>query len=396
MNFQREITNNIFSIGAIDWDRRLFDELIPLPDGTSYNAYLIRGSEKIALIDTVDPTKKDVLLNNLKSLNVEKVDYIIANHAEQDHSGSIPWVLEVFPDAKVICSEKCKEMLVDLLLIPENSFITVSDGETLSLGYRTLEFISFPWVHWPETILTYLREDKILFPCDLFGSHIAGSDLFVIDKVSVYEAAKRYFAEIMMPFRNLISNKFERIEALDINMIAPSHGPIYKEPNFIIKAYKEWISEKVSNKVIIAYVSMHGSTRKMVEYMTGALIERGITVKQFDLIQSDIGKIAIELVDAATIIIGSPTLLGGAHPYTIFAAHLVNALRPKLKYASIIGSYSWGGRMVEQIKGMLPAFRGELLEPVIARGYPKEEDFKALDSLADTILEKHKDQGIAG
>ncbi len=396
MNFQREITNNIFSIGAIDWDRRLFDELIPLPDGTSYNAYLIRGSEKVALIDTVDPTKKDVLLNNLKSLNVEKVDYIIANHAEQDHSGSIPWVLEVFPDAKVICSEKCKEMLVDLLLIPENSFITVSDGETLSLGYRTLEFISFPWVHWPETILTYLREDKILFPCDLFGSHIAGSDLFVIDKASVYEAAKRYFAEIMMPFRNLISNKFERIEALDINMIAPSHGPIYKEPNFIIKAYKEWISEKVSNKVIIAYVSMHGSTRKMVEYMTGALIERGITVKQFDLIQSDIGKIAIELVDAVTIIIGSPTLLGGAHPYTIFAAHLVNALRPKLKYASIIGSYSWGGRMVEQIKGMLPAFRGELLEPVIARGYPKEEDFKALDSLADTILEKHKDQGIAG
>jgi len=396
MNFQREITSDIFSVGAIDWDRRLFDELIPLPDGTSYNAYLIKGDEKIALIDTVDPTKKDVLLNNLKSLNVEKIDYIIANHAEQDHSGSIPQVLEVFPDAKVVCSEKCKEMLIDLLLIPENSFITVSDGETLSLGNKTLEFISFPWVHWPETILTYLREDKILFPCDLFGSHIAGSDLFVIDKDSVYEAAKTYFAEIMMPFRNLISNKFERIEALDINMIAPSHGPIYKEPDFIIKAYKEWISEKVSNKVIIAYVSMHGSTRKMVEYMTDALIERNITVKQFDLIRSDIGKIAIELVDAATIIICSPTLLGGAHPYTIFAAHLVNALRPKLKYASIIGSYSWGGRMVEQIKGMLPAFRGELLEPVVAKGHPKEEDFKALDNLADTILEKHKDQGIAG
>lgn len=390
MKHPMEIAKNIFSLGAIDWDRRLFDELIPLPDGTSYNAYLIKGSEKIALIDTVDSAKKDILMENLKALNIEKIDYIIANHAEQDHSGSIPFVLEAYPDAKVVCSDKCKNMLIDLLPIAENKFMIVGDSEKLSLGDRTLEFISFPWVHWPETILTYLNEDKILFSCDLFGSHIATSDLFTTDKATVYEAAKRYFSEIMMPFRNLINNKFERVEALSLNMIAPSHGPIHKDPEFILNAYKDWISEKVSNKVIIAYVSMHESTKRMVNYLVNALIERGITVKQFDLIRSDIGKIAVELVDAATIIIGSPTLLGGAHPNTIFAAHLVNALRPKLKFATIIGSYSWGGRMVEQIKEMLPAFRGELLDPVIAKGYPKEEDFKALDKLADTILEKHK------
>lgn len=387
----REITKNIFSVGTIDWDRRLFDELIPLPDGTSYNAYLIKGSEKIALIDTVDPTKKEMLLNNLKSLNIKHIDYIIANHAEQDHSGAIPYIMDAFPDAKVICSSKCKELLSDLLLIPYEKFIEVDDGELLSLGDKTLEFIHFPWVHWPETILTYLKEDEILFPCDLFGSHLATSDLFVVDKATVYETAKRYYAEIMMPFRNSIANKFLKIENLPLNMIAPSHGPIYNEPSFILNAYREWISDKISNKVIVAYVSMHGSTRKMIEHFVSALAEREITVKQFDLIKSDIGKIAIELVDAATIVIGSPTLLGAAHPSAIYAAHLTNALRPKLKYASIIGSFSWGGRLTEQIKAMLPALKVELLEPVIAKGFPKEEDFKALEKLADTILEKHKE-----
>jgi len=200
----------------------------------------------------------------------------------------------------------------------------------------------------------------------------------------------------MMPFRNLISSKFDKVEGLDLSMIAPSHGPIYKEPSFILNAYKEWISDKVTNKVIVAYVSMHESTKKMIEHFVNALTERGVSVKQFDLIQADIGKIAIELVDAATIIIGSPTLLGGAHPGAIYAAHLTNALRPKLKYASIIGSFSWGGRMKEQILGMLPTLKVELLDPVIAKGFPKEEDFKALERLADTISEKHKELSFFG
>ncbi|MFQ5883689.1 MAG: MBL fold metallo-hydrolase, partial [Thermoplasmata archaeon] len=158
----RELKKDVHSVGAIDWDRRLFDELIPLPDGTSYNSYLIKGSERTALIDAVDPTKQDELMSNLEKLGIEDIDYLVAHHAEQDHSGSIPRVLERYPNAKVVTSPKCKGMLMDLLLIPEDKFITVEDGETLSLGDRTLEFIYAPWVHWPETIFTYLREDKIL------------------------------------------------------------------------------------------------------------------------------------------------------------------------------------------------------------------------------------------
>ena len=160
----------------------------------------MKGSEKTALIDTVDPTMTDVLVKNLEELETGDIDYVIANHAEQDHSGSLPKILDLYPSAKVVCTPKCKDLLMDLLLIPEDKFITVADGETLSLGDKTLEFIHAPWVHWPETMLTYLREYKILFTCDFLGSHLATSDLFVTDEATVYEAAKRYYAEIMMPF----------------------------------------------------------------------------------------------------------------------------------------------------------------------------------------------------
>ena len=390
----RKLKTNVYWVGAVDWDRRLFDELIPLPDGTSYNAYLIKGSEKTALIDTVDPTMTNFLTSNLQLLKVKNIDYIIANHAEQDHSGTLPQILKLYPNAKVIATPKCKDLLMELLLIPEYKIVTVKDGETLSLGDKTLEFIHAPWVHWPETMLTYLREDKILFTCDLFGSHLATSDLYVADEAAVYEAAKRYYAEIMMPFRTVIQRNLEKIKDLQIEIIAPSHGPIYDKPNFIVEAYKEWVYDPPKNIVVLPYVSMHGSTKKMVEYLVTALVERGITVKQFNLTKTDIGKLAMALVDAATIVVGSPTVLVGPHPKVIYAVYLANALRPKLKFASIIGSYGWGGRTVEQIKGMLSNLKVELLEPVVIRGFPKEDDFRALNRLADEIVNKHREHGI--
>ncbi|MHC4337142.1 MAG: FprA family A-type flavoprotein, partial [Planctomycetota bacterium] len=377
-----------------DWDRRLFDELIPLPDGTSYNAYLIKGSEKTALLDTVDPTKTTVLIDNLIKLGLDKIDYVIAHHGEQDHSGAIPDILMLYSDAKVVTNPKCKGMLIDLLNVEEGRFITVDDGETLSLGDKTLQFIYIPWVHWPETIGTYLQEDKIFFPCDFFGSHFAASSLFVEDEAVVYEAAKRYYAEIMMPFRAPIQKNLQKIKNLQIDIIAPSHGPIYDKPQFIINAYKDWVSDQVKNEVVLPYISMHDSTRKMVEYFVDALIERGITVKQFNLTATDIGKLAISLVDAATIVVGSPTVLTGAHPVAAYACILANALRPKTKFASIIGSYGWGGRMVEQLSSLLSNLKVEILEPVIAKGYPKDDDFIALDKLADQILAKHKELKI--
>ena len=390
----RKLKDNIFSVGAIDWDRRLFDELIPLPDGTSYNSYLIKGKDKIALIDTVDPAKAHVLVENLASLGVEKIDYIVAHHGEQDHSGSLTIILEMYKGAKIICSPKCKEILRDLLLIDDNRFVVVSDHETLSLGDKTLEFIYAPWVHWPETMLTYLREDSVLFTCDLFGSHLATSDLFVSDEARVYESAKRYFAEIMMPFRIQIRSNIEKIKGLKIDVIAPSHGPVYDKPEFIISAYKEWISDKVANVVVLPYVSMHGSVSKMAEYLIDALIKRNIAVKPFNLSRTDIGELAISLVDAATIVIGSPTVLAGAHPLAIYAATLANALRPKTKFASMIGSYSWGGKMVEHLASLIPNLKVEIIAPVVAKGYPKREDFASLEKLADEIYGRHKQLGL--
>jgi len=390
----REIRRDIYCVGAIDWDRRLFDSLIPLPDGTSYNSYLIKGSEKIVLIDTVDPTMGQVLLEHLDELKVKNVDYVVAHHAEQDHSGSIPIVLEKYPEAKVICTPKCKGMLIDLLLISEDRFITVEDKEAVSLGDRTLEFIYTPWVHWPETMVTYLKEERILFSCDFFGSHLATTDMYVTDEGQVYEAAKRYYAEIMMPFRTIIQKNLEKIKDYKIEIIAPSHGPMYDKPEFIVNAYHSWVFDEPKNIVLLPYVSMHGSTRKMVGYFVEALAQRGVTVKQFDLTVTDIGKLAMSLVDAATVIIGTPTVLAGPHPNAVYAAFLANALRPNLKFASIIGSYGWGGKTVEQLAAMLPNLKVEILQPVLIKGYPREADFKALDSLAEAIAQKHKENGF--
>ena len=388
-----QIKTNVYWVGAIDWDRRLFDALIPLPDGTSYNAYLVGGSQKVALIDTVDPSMTETFMAYLEDIPV--IDYVIAHHAEQDHAGSIPRVLEKYPDAKVVTTPKGQELLMALLLIPEDRFITVSDGETLSLGGKTLEFIHAPWVHWPETMLSYLQEDKILFPCDLFGSHLATTDLYVVDEGQVYEASKRYYAEIMMPFRTIIEKHLEKLGVYKIDVIAPSHGPMHNKPSFILEAYRTWVFGPPKNIVVLPYISMHGSTQRMVEYFVGALIDRGVTVKQFNLAVADIGKLAMALVDAATMVIGAPTVLVGPHPNVAHAAFLANALRPRLQFISIIGSYGWGSKAVEQLTAMIPNLKAEVLAPVISKGFPREEEFKALDNLASTIAEKHKERGFA-
>jgi flavorubredoxin len=384
------IRPGIFAVGAIDWNRRMFDALIPLPEGTSYNAYLIKGSEKTVLVETVDPSMQSVLLRNLAELGVEKIDYLVANHAEQDHSGSIPAVLDKFPEAKVVCSVKCKNMLRDLLNVSETRIIEMQDGQTLSLGDRTLKFLYMPWVHWPETMVTYLQEEKILFSCDFFGSHIATTDLYVTDEGRVYEAAKRYFAEIMMPFRSNIEKNLEKLKDYQIEMICPSHGQIYDKPEFIMKLWHSWVYDEPRNIAVIVFTSMHGSTQLMADYLATSLARKGVEVKLFDVVVTDIGKLAMTLVDAATLIVGTPTVLAGPHPNIVMGTFLVNALRPRLKYAAIFGSYLWGGKTVDIIKGMLPNLTVELMEPVMVKGLPKENDYANLEKLAEAIAGKHK------
>jgi flavorubredoxin len=388
-----QIKEGIHYVGSLDWDRRLFDELIPLPDGTTYNAYLIKD-EKTALIDAVDPPMSGQLIKKLKKLGVIKLDYVIAQHAEQDHSGAIPEILCEYPEAKVVTNPKCAQILKTHLHIPDERLIIRQDQETLSLGKKTLKFIMAPWVHWPETMLTYLPEDKILFTCDLFGSHLAQSGLFAGNNPKVMESAKRYYAEIMMPFRKLIVGHLKKIGELDFDMIATSHGPVHDRPENIINAYRQWTSDEVGNEAVIAYVSMHGSTKIMADRLTQKLMENGIAVKKFNLTVADIGELAMSLVEAATLVIGTPTVLAGAHPKAVYAAYLAGILRPKTKNLALFGSYGWGGQTAEQLISLAKMPEANIIDPVLVKGLPTGEGLRAVDALADKILEKHSEQKL--
>ncbi|MDD4224167.1 MAG: FprA family A-type flavoprotein [Candidatus Cloacimonetes bacterium] len=387
--YARQIKNGIYAVGIQDWGRRLFDSLIPLPDGTSYNSYLVRGSDKTAVIDTVDPDFADEFVENLKGL--DKLDYIITLHSEQDHSGSIPHLLKQFPGAEVICSAKAKDLLIEHLLLDPAQIRTVADGETISLGDKTLQFIYTPWVHWPETMVAYMKEERILFSCDFLGSHSAGSELYDNGDPAVMEAAKRYYAEIMMPFRTAIRGNLAKIRELEIEIVAPSHGPLWNHPESIIAAYEDWVSPRVENKVVIPYISMHGSTAKMVDFFSKELIRNGVKVELFDLTVTDIGKLAMALVDAATIVIGSPTVHVGPHPIVANAAILANAIKPKARFAAMIGSYGWATKVVENTLALLPNLKVEVLGSVICKGEAKETDLQELADLAKLIAAKHKE-----
>ncbi|MFW5790506.1 MAG: FprA family A-type flavoprotein [Bacillota bacterium] len=381
----RKLTEDIYSVGVIDWDRHLFDELIPLPGGTSYNAYFIEGEKANVLIDTVEEHYGDKLLENLTELDVERIDYVISNHSEQDHSGAIPAVLERYPEAKVLTTAKGKDMLEKLLHLDRDKVEVVEDGDTLSIGNRTFKFIETPWVHWPETMSTYLVEDEILFSCDFFGSHLATSNLFVENEDEVYKAAKRYYAQIMMPFRKIISKNLDKVEELKLDLIAPSHGPVYQNPDFIFDAYRDWVDGPVKPEVVVPYISMHGSTGELVDYFVDRLMEKEIKVTPFNLRDVELGQLAMELVDAAVVVVGSPTVFTTAHPKVSYAVSLANALNPKTKYASIIGSCGWGGNMVDDIVGSLGKLKLELFDPVLSKGKGLKDDFAEVDRLVADI-----------
>jgi flavorubredoxin len=388
---KRQIKPGIWWMGAQDWDRRLFDALIPTPEGTSYNAYLVQGSEKTALIDTADPARGDRLLAQLE--DVDTVDLIVVQHVEQDHSGTLPAVLERFPAAAVYCSPKAQTMIVDHLGVAAERITPVEDGGTVSLGDRTLQFLHAPWVHWPETILTYLPEERTLFTCDLFGTHLATSALYASDDERMLPAAKRYYGEIMMPFAHVIPGYLDRIGEIEVETIAPSHGPIHDDPQRILGAYRHWVEAPPSNLVLLPHTSMHGSTQAMVDHLIAALVERGIDVEPFAAEDIDLGAYVMALVDAATVVFATPTVLVGPHPNILSVAYLTSALRPKLKHAVVIGSYGWGGNAAENTRSLCGNLKAEWLDPVFAKGFPDEEAYAALDSLAGAIAQRH--QGLA-
>ncbi len=388
----REIAPDVHQLGVVDWDGRLFDAFVPLPEGTSYNCYLIRGRDKTALIDTVEADKADVLFAQLEG--VERIDYVISLHAEQDHSGSIPLVLERFPDARLIASKKALNVLSQHLGISKDKLDRVGEGDTLDLGGKVLRFVDTPWVHWPETMSAYLEEDKILFSCDFFGAHLATSDLYADDERRVYAAAKFYYAHIMMPFAAEIMENLTKVDALDIDKVAPSHGPVHRIPEFIINAYKDWAGNPPRNRVLIPFVSMHGSVRTMVDRLVAGLVERGVGVDRFDLSVTDPGRLATALVDAGTVVFGASVVQDYPHPLAAMAAYSINLLKPKTRFVSFIGSYSWSRKALPILMDMMPNLSVETIEPILGKGAPTSDDFEAIDALAQAIADKHAAAGL--
>lgn len=386
----KEIKNSVFYAGLNDADRVIFDELIPLEHGTTYNSYIVKGSDKTAVIDTMYPPFSDLYLKNFDENGIDKVDYIIANHGEQDHSGSIPALLNKFPDAIVITNDKCRQNIIEMLLVDESKIRVIQNNEEISLGNKTLQFIMAPGVHWPDTMFTYLKEDNMLFTCDFLGAHLPFSDLYAKNDDKLYSMAKRYYAEIMMPFRTMCKKYIDTVEKINPSYILPSHGPIYNNPKFIINAYKDWTDDKPENLVLIPYVSMYGSTEEMVNYVKEGLEKNNIKVKVHDLVRDDLGDLAVNMVDAATILIGASMVLAGPHPIAANACILANALKPKAKFVSFLGSFGWGGKLFETLSSLITTIKPEIIEPVLSKGKPKEDDFKNLDKLIQTITEKHK------
>lgn len=393
MKFQ-EIKNNIYYCGLNDCDRRIFDELIPLEHGTSYNSYLVKGSEKTAIIDTMYPPKTTEYLKRLAENQIGKVDYIIANHGEQDHSGSIPALLEKFPNAIVLTNPKCAENIKNMLHVPAEKIREIADGEEVSLGDKTLKFIFAPGVHWPDTMFTYIKEDNVICTCDFLGAHYTFSDVFAVESKELEKSAKRYYAEIMMPFRTMCQKYTKMIKEMNVDMILPSHGPVYKNPSFILDLYADWTSNDPKNLVVLPYVSMYNSTKEMIDRLAEDLNKEGIETFKFDIVDDDLGDLAMALVDAATIVMGTSMVLAGPHPMAVNVAYLAAVLRPKAKFASIIGSYGWGGKLFDIIVNLLAPLKLDLIEPIQIKGKPTDEDFKKVDEMAKTIIEKHKSIGL--
>lgn len=390
-----KIIDRVYSVGAQHPDRELFDAFMPLHYGTTYNSYYIQGSAATALIDPVDPEKLSQLLHALNELKVEKVDYIINLHTEQDHSGGTVYLLDRWPDAKLVGSVKVAELAASHLHIDPSSYQIVKDGDELSLGDKTLVFKTVPFAHWPDNTTAYLKEDRILFSSDLFGNHLACGTLFNQDLERQKEAARAYYAEIMMPFRTQCKKYAEYFRALDPVMIAPAHGPLWQNPADILDLYDQWAGDYYDRQVVIGYVSMHESTWEMVQRLVLRLNQMGIPYSLHNLgahrdsMSVEVGMMAAELVTAPIFVLASPTVLTNPHPAAMYASVVVDILKPKVKYFGFMGSYGWATKAPKTIEAVTPNLtKVERLEPLMVKGSPTVEDYAQIDAYAELLAAK--------
>jgi anaerobic nitric oxide reductase flavorubredoxin len=365
----REVKNGIYWVGAIDWNMRDFHGY-DTPKGTSYNAYLVMD-EKVALVDTVkEGFAEEMLMNISRLMEPERIDYVIINHLEKDHSGSLEEVMERARGSKVYCSTRAKPGLIDKYgeRWPIN---TVKTGDTLRLGKKTLRFIETPMVHWPDSMFTYVEEERVLLPNDAFGQHIATSQRFEDEvRANIMYDARAYYANILMPLSPIISETLKKLPSLGIapEIIAPSHGLIWRrEPERIIRAYEEWSQFKARGEAVIAYSSMWGLTGEMARLIAFGLMEEGVEVRLYDLGVSTLSSIMTDVLEAKAIIVGSSTQNNMMLHRTAELMAYLRGLRPKNKIGAAFGAYGWMGGAIKEIDEGLKALGFEMMEPLSFR-----------------------------
>ena len=380
-------------VGCVDWNVRDFHGY-RTERGSTYNAYLIRD-QKTALIDTVKAPFAEVLLGHVAALTTpEDVDYVVCNHAEPDHSSALPCVMQACANAELVCDAKCRNALAGHYDTERWKFRIVADGDSISLGRRTLTFVETPMVHWPESMFTYVPEEKLLFSMDGFGQHYASAHRFDDEEPLdiVMAEAKTYYANIVMLYGRQIAKVLERAQGLDIEMIAPSHGVIWrKNLGTIISAYRDWVVCKPAAKVLVVYDTMWKSTEAMAHAILEGALERNLEAKLFNVRNSHITVLATEVLDAAGMAFGSPTLNSGLMPKMAEILTYLKGLKPTGKVGFAFGSYGWakgGARAVEQY---MQEMNFEILrEPMQAQFVPDdaalEECRKAGRMLADKVL----------
>ncbi|MGL5617307.1 MAG: FprA family A-type flavoprotein [Sarcina sp.] len=392
-----EIKKDLHWVGALDHELRVFDIIMHTPYGTSYNSYVIQGSEKTAVFETVKAQFFDQYLERLKDLNVDlnKLSYIIVDHTEPDHVGSVDKLLELAPNAKVVGSAIAIKYL-KAIVNKDFDYITVKQGDELSLGNKTLQFISAPMLHWPDSMYTYVKEDKVLFTCDSFGSHYCLDEVFndkITDQEAYMEALKYYFDCILGPFKPFMLKAIEKIEKLPIDIICPGHGPVLRDnPMKIVDICKSWCTPTAPNskkKIVIAYVSAYGYTKEMA-----LEIEKGINsvgdfeIKSYDIVDYELSEIVANIGDADSLIVGSPTILEDMlEP----VRELLCKLNPVVhggKVAAAFGSYGWSGEAVPRIESRLKELKMKMPIPALPVNFkPSNDELEKCFNLGVKIAE---------
>lgn len=374
-----EIKEGVFWVGAIDWDERDFHNFLTRR-GLTYNSYLV-VDEKVALIDTVKHKFVRESLERIKEVvEPSKIDYVVVNHIEPDHSSGLPDIMRIAENATVVCSQRAKDGVCKYYGCDDWDIKVVKGGDELKIGEKTLNFIDMTMLHWPDSMATYLKEDKILFSNDAFGQHIASEERFD-EGLGVDETikwAKLYYANILMPLAGLIRKKLSEIQnsGMEIEMIAPSHGVIWKNPARIIEAYSKWASFESEDKVVIAFDTMWHSTEKLAFEIAEGAGSEGAEVRVFHIRKDSWTDIVTEILDAKAFAIGGPTIHNGLFPPVAGFLTYLKGLKPQKKKALAFGSYGWNGNGVKEIQKVLEELKLETLQPFMVKFKPTEEELQ--------------------